>query len=115
MAKVEIEEWVWDEVCDRYANIPKEEQSATDRKVNDYMIKELVHRTAHQIFEHDWQERHGHTNEEYNQLKNLSDQELCRTYRLAFDLPYEEACEDEMVRRFIDRVKAEELKRWGIK
>ena len=51
MTKVLIEEWVWDEVCDRYANIPKEEQSATDRKVIAYMADKLNRQVNRIIYE----------------------------------------------------------------
>ena len=48
---------------------------------------------------------YDHTNEEYNSLPFLSDFKLVQAYHLAFDLPFEEACESEMVKRFIAREK----------
>lgn len=51
MAKVLIEEWIWDAVCERYANIPKEEQSAVDRKVIAYMADKLNRQVDRIIYE----------------------------------------------------------------
>jgi hypothetical protein len=48
----------------------------------------------------------NHTNEDYDNIKNLSDEELVRNYKIAYDLPYEEACEGEMMNRFINLVIA---------
>ena len=57
MAKVLIEEWIWDAVCERYANIPKEEQSAVDQEVLLYMKDKLLRQTDRQIYWLNLQER----------------------------------------------------------
>lgn len=56
------------------------------------------------------QYRIDYTEDEYKAVLNMTDAELVQTYHEAYDLSYEEHCEAEMVRRFIARVGATEVK-----
>ena len=51
MSKVLIEEWVWDAVCERYANTPEDQLSTSDREVIAYMKDKLLRQTDRLIYE----------------------------------------------------------------
>ena len=50
MTKVLIEDWVWEAVCERYAQILPEERSQTDRDVIAYMVDKLGRQIAREAY-----------------------------------------------------------------
>lgn len=50
MSRVLIEDWVWDAVCERYAQIPPDEQSQTDRDVIAYIVDKLGRQIARETY-----------------------------------------------------------------